>query len=194
MRNWRVFLAVISAMILSPTAAPAATLLPLAPSSSWESTPIAAASPPGDARVFFVERAGGVRVVENGELQATPFLTVPNVDTDGERGLLSVAFPPDYATSGLFYMFAVAAGPDTLEPAALPGDLRVIEYRRSATNPDLADPASARLVLQQAHSGPTNHNGGQLAFGPDGFLYVTMCDAATSSNAQTLSNDLGKIL
>jgi glucose/arabinose dehydrogenase len=194
MRNRRVFFAVISAMILLPATASAATLLPLAPSSSWESTPIAAASPPGDPRVFVVERGGGVRIVEDGELKATPFLTVPNVDVNGERGLLSIAFAPDYATSGLFYVFAVAAAADALDPAALPGDLRIIEYRRSAANPDLADPASARLVLHQPHSSATSHNGGQLAFGPDGFLYATMGDATTSSNAKDLANDLGKVL
>jgi glucose/arabinose dehydrogenase len=194
MRIRRAFLALISAMALLPATASAATLVPLAPSSSWESPPIAAASPPGDARVFVVERGGGVRIVENGVLQPTPFLTVPNIDTNGERGLLSIAFPPDYATSGLFYVFAVAAGADALDPGALAGDLRVIEYRRSATNPDLADPTSARLVLHQAHSTATNHNGGQLAFGPEGLLYVTMGDAATGSNAQDRENDLGKIL
>jgi glucose/arabinose dehydrogenase len=193
MKRWSVLLGVILATALLPAAAPAATLVPLAPSSSWESMPIAAASPPGDPRVFVVERGGGVRIVEDGELKATPFLTVPNVDTNGERGLLSIAFAPGYATSGLFYVFVVAAGSDALDPAGMVGDLRVIEYRRSASNPDLADPASARLVLKYPHSA-TNHNGGQLAFGPDGFLYVTMGDGATPSNAQALANDLGKVL
>jgi glucose/arabinose dehydrogenase len=186
-----VLLAVIAA-ILAPASASAASLVALAPSSSWGSEPIHAASPPGDPRLFVVERGGAVRVVRDGVLRATPFLTVPNVDTSGERGLLSIAFAPDYATSGLFYVFTVAKAPDTFGGAA--GDLRVVEYRRSAANPDLADPASARLVLAQPHAGPTNHNGGQLAFGPDGFLYVTIGDAAVSSNAQTLSNDLGKVL
>jgi glucose/arabinose dehydrogenase len=194
MKRWSLLLGVILATALLPATASAATLLPLAPGSSWESTPIAAASPPGDPRVFVVERGGGVRIVEDGELKATPFLTVPNVDVNGERGLLSIAFAPDYATSGLFYVFAVAAAADALDPAALPGDLRIIEYHRSAANPDLADPTSARLVLHQPHSGATSHNGGQLAFGPDGFLYATMGDATTSSNAQALANDLGKVL
>src|SRR6476619_4574031 len=111
MGNRRVFLAVVSATILFSSAA---------------------ASPPGDqSRVFIVERGGGVRIVEDGELRTTPFLTVPNVDTSGDRGLLSIAFAPDYPTSGLFYVYTVAAGADTLDPSALPGDLRIVEYRRS---------------------------------------------------------------
>jgi glucose/arabinose dehydrogenase len=149
MRNARALAALIPALILLPAAAAqAAALVPLAPGSSWESSPIAAASPPGDQqRVFIVERAGGVRIVDQGELLPTPFLTVPNVDTNGERGLLSIAFAPDYASSGLFYVFTVAAGADTLDPSGKTGDLRVVEYRRSAANPDVADPGSARLVL-----------------------------------------------
>jgi hypothetical protein len=195
MRNGRAVVAVISAMILFPAAsAPAATLVPLAPSSSWGSSPIAAASPPGDqSRVFIVERAGAVRIVDGGELRTTPFLTVPNVDTSGDRGLLSIAFAPDYSTSGLFYVFVVPAAADALDPAAMTGDMRVVEYRRSATDPDLADPATARLVLKQSHSA-TIHYGGQLAFGPEGFLYVTTGDATTGANSQTLANDLGKVL
>jgi glucose/arabinose dehydrogenase len=107
---------------------------------------------------------------------------VPNVDTFGERGLLSIAFPPDYADSGLFYVFTVAAGADALDPSGLTGDVRVVEFRRSAADPDVAEPTSARLVRRQVHSA-ANHNGGQLAFGPDGFLYITIGDGATGSNA-----------
>lgn len=190
--------ATVAMALLLPAAASAAALVPLAPSSSWKSSPVAVASPPGDPRVFVVERGNpangeaAVRIVEDGVLLPTPFLTVANVDTDGERGLLSIAFAPDYSSSGLFYVFTVAKGPDAFGGAK--GDLRVVEYRRSTANPDLADPGSARLVLAQSHSGASNHNGGQLAFGPDGYLYVTMGDAANGANAQDLSNDLGKIL
>jgi hypothetical protein len=193
MVRWSVSLAVL-ALLASSAPASAAALVPLASGSAWDSTPIHAASPPEDPRLFVVERDGGVRIVEDGVLRTTPFLTVPNVDTDGERGLLSIAFAPDYATSGLFYVFTVADGPDALDPSGAVGDLRVVEYRRSTSDPSLADPGSARLVLKEAHGGATNHNGGQLAFGSEGLLYVTTGDAANGANAQSLANDLGKLL
>jgi glucose/arabinose dehydrogenase len=194
MRRWGLPLVVLATLLPASTAASAATLIPLAPSSAWDSTPIHAASPPGDPRLFVAERGGGVRIVEDGVLRPTSFVTVPNVDTFSERGLLSIAFAPDYATSGLFYVFTVAAGPDALDPSGETGDLRIVEYSRSTMDPGLADPSSARLVLKQAHGSAANHNGGQLAFGPEGFLYVTMGDAANGANSQDLANDLGKVL
>ena len=194
MRRWGIPLVLVATFLVASAGASAATLVPLSPSAAWGSTPIHATSPPGDPRLFVVERGGGVRIVEDGVLRPTPFLTVPNVDTFNERGLLSIAFAPDYATSGLFYVFTVAAGPDALDPSGAVGDLRVVEYGRSVTDPALADPSSARLVLKQAHGSAANHNGGQLAFGPEGLLYVTIGDAANGANAQDLGNDLGKLL
>ncbi len=168
------------------TDANAAALVPLTPNaSSWGSAPIFATSPPGDLdRVFVAEREGGIRIVKHGTLLPAPFLTVPNVDTNGERGLESIAFAPDYATSHLFYVFAVIAGS--------PAQVQVIEYQASA-DPDVANLGSARIVLAQNMSSPY-HNGGQLAFGPDGLLYITIGENQVSSNAQTLSNVLGKVL
>jgi glucose/arabinose dehydrogenase len=180
-----------AAATILPSAASGAALVPLAPPSAWESTPIHATAPPGDPRLFVVERGGGVRIFENGALLPTPFLTVPNVDTGGERGLLSLAFSPDYASSGLLYVFTVAKAPG--KSGAEPGDLQVIEYRRSPADPDLADSAYERLVLEIPHSAD-NHNGGQIAFGPDGFLYITVGDNANGDNAQDTANLYGKVL
>jgi glucose/arabinose dehydrogenase len=179
------------AVAVLPGAASGAALVPLAPSSAWPSDPIHATAPAGDPRLFVAERGGGVRIFENGVLRPTPFLTVPNVDVGGERGLLSIAFAPDYASSGLLYVFTVAK--EAGEFGAEPGELQVVEYKRSASDPNLADEASARLVLGIPHSA-TNHNGGQIAFGRDGFLYVTIGDNANSANAQDLANLFGKVL
>jgi Glucose / Sorbosone dehydrogenase len=179
--------------MLLPAGAAAASLVPLAPAHSFASEPVFATSPPGDPRVFVVERGGGIRIVKDGVLLPKPFLTVPNVDTEVERGLLSMAFPPDYASTGLFYVFTVAAGPDELDPEAEAGQIRILEYHRSATDPDLAEPGSARLVFETEHSAG-NHNGGQIMFGPEGLLYITIGDNAKSSNAQNVLNDFGKVL
>ena len=109
------------------------------------------------------------------------------MSTGGERGLLSMAFAPDYATSGKFYVYFTDAG----------GDIRIEEYRRSS-NPDRADPATRRLVLTIEHSSEDNHNGGQLQFGPDGYLYAATGDGGGGNdvhdNAQNLGTLLGKLL
>lgn len=180
-------------MLAPPAVAGAVDLVPLAPETAWQSAPIAGAAPAGDRRFFVVEREGVVRIVREGVLQPAPFLTIPGVNSEFERGLLSIAFAPDYAASGLFYVFMVGSGADAIDPAGQKGDLRVVEFRRSATNPELADPASGRLVLKQVHNNG-NHNGGQVLFGPEGLLYVTMGDNEISANAQDLANLLGKVL
>jgi glucose/arabinose dehydrogenase len=193
MRARHAIVAAAVALMLLPATASAASLVPLAPAHSFASEPVFATSPPGDPRVFIVERAGGIRIVKDGVLLPKPFLTVPNVDTEVERGLLSMAFPPDYASSGLFYVFTVAREADELDPEAEAGQIRIVEYHRSATNPDLAEPGSARLVFETEHSAG-NHNGGQIMFGPEGLLYITIGDNAKSSNAQNVLNDFGKVL
>ncbi|MBN8869922.1 MAG: PQQ-dependent sugar dehydrogenase [Solirubrobacterales bacterium] len=157
------------------------------------------ASPPGDGRIFVAERGNGdthrasIRIMDGSTPVSTPFLTIGNVDTEGERGLMSLAFPPDYETSGLFYVFWIANGPDTLDPSGQAGDIRIVEYRRSADNPNLADPDHARLVLETHHSA-SNHNGGFMAFGPDGRLYFSIGDNADGDNAQSLGNLFGKVM
>src|SRR4051794_35748021 len=86
-------------LFATTASAGAAALVPVAPSGAWGSSPIFATSPPGDPRVFVVERSGAIRIVENGVLRPGAFLTVPAVLTDGERGLTSMAFAPDYSTA-----------------------------------------------------------------------------------------------
>src|ERR1044072_2391261 len=169
-RRWATaIVAMAAAAAVVPRRASGAALVPLAPPSAWESTPIHATAPPGAPRLFVVERGGGVRIFENGALLPTPFLTVPNVDTGGERGLLSLAFSPDYASSGLLYVFTVAKAPG--KSGAGPGDVQAIEYRRSPADPDLADSAYERLVLEIPHSAD-NHNGRQNAFRPPALLHT----------------------
>jgi glucose/arabinose dehydrogenase len=146
-------------------------------------------APKGDrSRLFVVERGGTIRIVENGRKLARPFLDISSgVRTDGERGLLSMAFAPDYASSGLFYVYFVDRG----------GDIHIQEFKRSA-NANVADPASRRNLMTVEHSRFSNHNGGQLQFGPDGFLYAGFGDGGGAGDpfrsAQDLSKSLGKII
>jgi glucose/arabinose dehydrogenase len=143
--------------------------------------PVHVASPPNDPRVFVVEQGGLVKIAGGGT-----FLDVTNrTNGGGEEGLLSIAFPPDYATSGRLYVFLTTTDGNALQ---------VLEFQRSA-DPNLADPTTARLVLSVPHTTASNHNGGQLQFGPDGFLYVSTGDGGnTPGNAQELGSELGKIL
>jgi len=142
--------------------------------------PVHVASPPNDARVFVVEQGGMVNIAGVGTFLD---LTGPTATNDLERGLLSIAFPPDYGASGRFYVFM------TSEPN---GDVEVLEYRRSATDPNQADPSTRRPVYTTPHSAG-NHNGGQLQFGPDGALYVSIGDNADAENAQDATSPFGKI-
>jgi glucose/arabinose dehydrogenase len=146
-------------------------------------SPVYVTSPPGDpSRLFVVERGGTVRVVKDGSILATPFLDVSSeISTQDERGLLSIAFAPDYAISGLVYAFGTLTN----------GTLTVWEFH-AAPGADVAD-AGHRTVLSIPHTA-ANHNGGQLQFGPDGYLYIGVGDGATPANGQNTGVLLGKIL
>ncbi len=130
-------------------------------------------------------------LVLNGHTQAKPFLDLGGqVYSEGsdEQGLLGLAFPSNYASSGLFYVDYTMPG----------NNIRIVQYRRSATNPNVADPASARVLLTIDHHRYTNHNGGQLAFGPEGDLYIGVGDGGSEedpeNNGQNTDTLLGKIL
>lgn len=141
----------------------------------------------GSGRLFIVERAGRIRVDQNGSLLTTPFLDITGkTSTGGERGLLSVAFPPGYANSGRFYVFYTQASD---------GDLVIARYQVSAT-PNVADASSEQILLLIDHSSASNHNGGQLAFSPtDGYLYISTGDGGdTPAEGQNLASLLGKVL
>lgn len=175
-----------------------ASLVRVTPESYEGSGPSFLTAPPHDGRVFIGMRGdwrGGptILIAEEGTLRPQPFLELGNVSLEGERGFLSFAFDPDYAASGLLYVFYTAAGPDSLDPSGATGDVRVVEYRRSTSDPDHADPASARLVLKVPH-GTDIHNGGWIGFGPDGLLYVTVGDDGYPGNSQDLGSPLGKVL
>jgi glucose/arabinose dehydrogenase len=152
--------------------------------------PLYVTSPPGDrSREFVVEQGGRVMVMRDGRKLGTPFLDIrEQVTSGGEQGLLSIAFAPDYADSGLFYVYYTGRS----------GDQRIVEYHRR--DADHADTGSARLVLRMADS-ESNHNGGLLLFGPDDLLYVGTGDGGGGGdrhgprgNAQNLGSLLGKIL
>jgi glucose/arabinose dehydrogenase len=151
--------------------------------------PVYLTAPPGDAsRLFIVEKTGAIRIVKDGSLLSTPYLDISSlVSSGGEQGLLSMAFDPRYATNRRFYVNYTNTA----------GDTRVVRYTASADNPDMAVPTSARVILRvgQPYS---NHNGGQLQFGPDGRLYVGMGDGGSAGDPQRRAQDmrsrLGKLL
>ena len=154
--------------------------------------PVQIAQPPGDStRLFIVEQGGYIRIVENGTLLGTPFLSIPELTSDSsEQGLLSMAFDPDYATNGIFYVYYT-------DDIATPGDITLARYHVSA-DPNVADESTAEIVLVVPHPVNANHNGGQLQFGPDGFLYMGTGDGGGGgdqpNNAQNLGILLGKML
>jgi glucose/arabinose dehydrogenase len=173
------------AALLSPSQAAGVGLKSIGPSFNG---PVFATSPPGDPRLFVVERPGFIQVLHDGTV--TQFLDIHTmVTTGGERGLLSMAFDPNYAKNGLFYVYYAGDG---VNAGGALGDIHIDEYR-VGSNPNVANPASRRTVWTFSHAA-TNHNGGQLQFGRDGQLYITVGDNANSANAQQIGNPYGKVL
>ncbi|MEP0805114.1 MAG: PQQ-dependent sugar dehydrogenase, partial [Chloroflexota bacterium] len=151
----------------------------------------------GDAsgRLFIVERAGRIRVVRNGSLLPTPFLDIQSIvkSSGGEQGLLGLAFHPSYETNGKFYVIYTAPRPGDSN-----GSILTLRQYSVSMNPDLANAASGVTLLTIDHPTYSNHNGGTLAFGGDGYLYWSTGDGGSggdpNNNAQNLTSLLGKIL
>ncbi|KAB8050465.1 glucose dehydrogenase [Janthinobacterium rivuli] len=151
--------------------------------------PIFLTAPPGDSRLFILERPGRIRVVQDGNLLATAFLDItPLTTTDGERGLLSLAFHPQYTSNGYFFIYYTN----------LAGEIAIERRQVSAGNANVADPLSALAILTIPHPTFSNHYGGLLSFGPDGYLYAGTGDGGSGGdppgNAQNTNVLLGKLL
>ena len=152
-------------------------------------SPVYLTTPPGDtARLFVVEQGGQIGIIQHGVSLPTPFLDITSrVASGGERGLLSVAFHPNYAANGFFYV----------NYTDLNGDTRVERYTVSVADSNLADTATHKLILfiPQPYS---NHNGGLVLFGPDGMLYIGMGDGGSGGDPQNRAQHpdslLGKLL
>ena len=191
----------------SPLPVEISTLVPAGAFPVEATTPIAFVDPDdGRNRRLIATQQGAVLIWEGTTetILPIPFIDLrddvggPVLDTGSERGLLALAVDPDYAQTGQFYVFYSAAdsGPGST------GDIVIERYERSAANPDLADPASATTILVIEHSSASNHNGGWLAFGLDGFLYISTgdggggCDSNTGINGDGQSTDTlaGKML
>ncbi len=143
----------------------------------------------GDTRLFITQQVGTIVIYDGTAVRATPFLDIRSLVLDsGERGLLSVAFHPHYSENGLFFVYYTNKS----------GDNSIARYKVSASDPNLAEVSSGTILLTIPHPNFANHNGGQLQFGPDGFLYIGTGDGGSggdpNNNAQNIDQLLGKIL
>jgi len=145
----------------------------------------------GTGRLFVLEQGGRIRIIQNGALVAAPFLDITSkVESGGEKGLLGLAFHPSFSSNRRFFVYYTRRLSLQLQSV-------FSEYAASSSNPDQADASSERILLV-VNQPFDNHNGGQLAFGPDGFLYIGLGDGGSEGdpqgNGQNLQTLLGKIL
>ncbi len=140
----------------------------------------------GSNRIFVTERAGRIRIIQSGVLQTTPFLdiTARVGSSSPEQGLLGIAFPPNYASKGYFYVYYTNRNGV--------GDTVVSRFRITG-NPNVADPNSEEIILTQTQP-YTNHNGGELQFGRDGFLYIAVGDGGSGGDPQNYAQNPGSLL
>lgn len=190
-------LPITAALVLAASAAPAwSQALQATLYATGFSQPVLAVSPPGDLqRLFVVEQSGRIRIIKNGATLSTPFINLGPASggglgltaSSGERGLLGLAFHPNYASNGQFFVNYTAAS----------GGATNIRRFTVSSNPDVADTASGFPILTVSQPF-SNHNGGCIHFGPDGKLYIGMGDGGSgndpSNNAQTPTTLLGKML
>jgi glucose/arabinose dehydrogenase len=147
------------------------------------SSPLYLTAPPADARLFIVEKTGGIRIVKEGLLLEAPFLDLSTkVSAGSEQGLLGLAFDPEYATNGRFVVHYTDLAGNT-----------VLSRLQVSADPDRAEPASEQVILTVAQPA-ANHNGGQVAFGPDGFLYLGLGDGGPGGDPQGRGQDLSDLL
>ena len=183
---------------LTPIVPPPAVTPTLVVAASGLSSPVHLTSPPGDGRLFIVQKGGAIKIVDDGTTLPTPFLDITSeVTSGGEKGLLSMAFHPDYETNGRFFVYY--SSPDV--PATCGGEPTcnhtsvVAEYGVSG-DPNVA--STAETVIIEVGQPYSNHNGGQIEFGPDGYLYVGLGDGGSGNDplnaAHNTSNLLGSIL
>ena len=144
------------------------------------SSPTAMAFAP-DGRLFVCQQSGALRVIKNGTLLGTPFLTV-GVNSSGERGLLGVAFDPDFANNNFVYIYYTATSPTVHNRVS-----------RFTANGDVST-GTEDILMDLETLSATNHNGGAIHFGSDGMLYIATGENAVTANAQSFNNRLGKIL
>jgi glucose/arabinose dehydrogenase len=174
--------------VIGPNPPPRATSLALRPVASGLAEPVAITHA-GDARLFITLKRGQILILENGAIGSTPFLDISPIvgNQNGEQGLLSVAFHPNFRANGFFFV----------NYTNLAGDTVIARYRVAAGNANEADPSSGTVLLTLGQPF-VNHNGGQLQFGPDGKLYVGMGDGGSGGdpqlNGQRDDTLLGKML
>jgi glucose/arabinose dehydrogenase len=197
MRSVRGFLTVAAIVLAGWLAAPAGAAPELVKLGDFD-MPVHVAGPPGDAsRVFVVEQPGRIQLLVDGQRQATPFLdATADVLAGGERGLLSMAFSPDYQNSGRFWVYMTVKAAASTNGTA--GQIQIREYRRA--DADHAVPTPTRTLFTVDHNQADNHNGGQLQVGPDGMLWAGTGDGGGGDNdavpgsAQSPTSLLGKLL